>query len=278
MKRVLAALAALLVLGSALPAFAAAKPSPTPPPLEIETEVIRDVPEEVQQLLDLAYSELEETNGKNLGKRNKYTKWRNNGEWGWCGGFITWCLLELGVPQKEWAKTETGEVEGLRHVKEGGVGKLVTGYLRMNRTTMIPQKGFIAVFGNGSNKYVQGMTPNYHVGLVWDVELLESGVYRVTTIEGNVSLNFTDGEGKRHKAAHTVRMYTRDYDPNAELKKNVSLVPEEERDREESVLFSYGYTYNNPALYISKFLMPWVPSQYPPADEPAADAPAEAAP
>ena len=181
MKRVLAALAALLFLGSALPAYAAAKPSPTPPPLEIEAEVIREVPEEIQQLLDLAYSELVETNGKNLGTRNKYTKWRNNGQWGWCGGFITWCLLELGVPQKEWAKTETGEVEGLHHVKEGGVGKLVTGYLRMNRTTMTPQKGFIVVYGKVKGNGL------WHVGLVYDVQRLPDGT------SARISANGSEG-------------------------------------------------------------------------------------
>ena len=82
----------------------------------------------------------------------------------------------------------------------------------------------------------------------------------MTTIEGNVSLDFTDAEGNRTKSGHTIRMYTRDFDPNAESKKtNLSQVPEEERTQEESLTFSYGYTYKNPAMYITCFLMPWVP-------------------
>ena len=128
----------------------------------------------------------------------------------------------------------------------------------MNRLSFIPQKGFIAVFGNTNSKY--GASEFYHVGLVYDVELLPNGNYRITTIEGNVSLDFTDAEGTRYKASHTVRMYTRDYNPHFEKKKDdLTLVPEEERTREESVIFSYGYTYNNPDMYISYFLMPWVP-------------------
>ena len=55
-------------------------------------------------------------------------------------------------------------------------------------------------------------------------------------------------------------MYTRDYNQNFEKKKDdLSIVPEAERTQEESITFSYGYTYNNPDMYVSYFLMPWVP-------------------
>ncbi len=237
------------------------KATPTPMPPQVPGEVLSELPQTIIDLLDLARSELEEVNGRELKRRNKYTKWRNNGEYGWCGGFVTWCMLELGIPQQEKNKTEKKEVSGIVHVKEAGVGKLYDGYARMNRISSVPQKGFIVVFGNANKKYVKvGATSSYHVGLVYDLELLENGKYRMTTIEGNVSLNFTDAEGKRTKSPHTVRMYTRDFDPNAENPKaNISLVPEEERDREESLTFSWGYTYNNPSMYVTCFLMPWVP-------------------
>lgn len=230
---------------------------------EITKDVVQEVPEGIQAVLNTAYAELTETNGKNLKTKNKYTEWRNNYEFEWCGGFITWCMLQEDIPQKEKNKTPKEEVPGLVHVKEAGVGKLYDGYIRMNRVTDVPQKGFIAVFGNGSSKYVStGPTPYYHVGLVYDVELLENGKYRITTIEGNVWLDYKDKEGNRTKAAHTIRMYTRDYDLNAESKKkNLSLIPENERVTEESVVFSYDYTYNNPSLYITCFLMPWIPSE-----------------
>ena len=252
-------LAVLLGFTASAQAAGKSSPTPTPAPRDISAEVVEDIPETIQQLLDLAYGEMIETDAKNLKEKNKYTKWRNNGSYGWCGGFITWCMLELGVPQQEWAKTPKEEVPGIVHVKEAGVGKLVTGYTRMNRLTMIPQKGFIAVFGNGKKfKGTVGATPYYHVGLVYDVKELSPGKYRITTIEGNVDTPRT----KEYKhAAHTVRMYTRDYDMNADRKQNISLVPEEERTQEETRLFSYDYSYGNENLYISMFLMPWIPDE-----------------
>ena len=116
----------------------------------------------------------------------------------------------------------------------------------MNRITDIPQKGFLCVYGNtgegGSGKY-------YHIGLVYDVKKLSAGKYRITTIEGNVK-------------GRTVRMYVRDYDMNAEKKeKNMPLVPVEERDQEESDIFSYNYAYKNRKMYITHFLMPWIPEE-----------------
>lgn len=261
LKRASVLVLAFLLLFSST-ALAAKKPkaTATPAPPQVPAEVLDELPQTIIDLLELAESELLDVNGKELKKKNKYTKWRNNGEYGWCGGFITWCMLELGIPQQEKNKTEKKEVSGLVHVKEAGVGKLYDGYLRMNRIGSLPQKGFIVVFGNGSKKYVKtGVTPYYHVGLVWDLQLLPDGRYRMTTIEGNVSTDFTDADGKRTKSPHTVRMYTRDFDPNADQKSNLTLVPEDERDREESLTFSWGYTYNNPAMYVTCFLMPWVP-------------------
>ena len=239
----------------------AAKATPTPAPREITEDVIQEVPETIQTMLDLAYSELMEVDGKELKTKNKYTKWRNNYDYGWCGGFVTWCMLEVGIPQQTWNKTPKNEVSGLVHVKEAGVGKMVTGYTRMSRTTRIPQKGFVVVYGN-TNKKFAGMTPLYHVGLVYDVEKLTNGKYRLTTIEGNVSMKFKDAEGTLHKATHTVRMYTRDYDPAAEdEKKDLTLVPEEEQTREETNTFTYKYTYDNDSLYVHLFLMPWIPGE-----------------
>ena len=269
----LAVLLLILILVLDIPtAFAKSKSTPTPPPPEVPEEVLQEIPAAIRDVLDLAYNELIEVNGQELKEKNKYTKWRNNYEYGWCGGFITWCMLEKDIPMFDQGKAPKEEVPGLIHMKAAGVGKIYTGYERMNRLSFIPQKGFIAVFGNTNRKY--GASEFYHVGLVYDVELLPNGNYRIATIEGNVSLDFTDAEGIRHKAGHTVRMYTRDYNPHFEKKKDdLTLVPEEERTREESVIFSYGYTYNNPDMYISYFLMPWVPGD-PTLDLVPASAPA----
>ena len=70
---------------------------------------------------------------------------------------------------------------------------------------------------------------------------------------------------------HTIRMYTRDYDLDMASdkklkKKDMTLVPEDERDREEDTLFSYGYAYPKKHMYITIFLMPWIPDEA--AEEP----------
>ena len=123
------------------------KKTPTPAPVPVTQDVIDEVPETIQSVLDLAYGEWETLAGKALKRSNKYTKWRSNYEFGWCGGFVTWLMLEHDIPQKAWTEIEEAEVPGIVHVKEAGVGKLVTGYLRMNRVTNMPQKGFLVVYG-----------------------------------------------------------------------------------------------------------------------------------
>ena len=248
MKRALALMLVLILCCST--SLAAKKKAPEYTAREITTEVVQEIPAEIQNMLDIAYEQMIETDGKNLKEKNKYTKWRNDYKFEWCGGFVTWCMLEAGIPMEEKNKIEDGEVEGLFHVKEAGVGKLYDGYARLNRITRVPQKGYIAVYGNEGSG---GSTPYYHVGLVYDVEKLSDGIYRITTIEGNVK-------------GHTIRMYIRDYDLNKasdkKLKpKDMSLVPEEERDREETNIFSYGYAYSKKNMYITIFLMPWIPEE-----------------
>ena len=253
----------LLALGLALCCLsgnalaAGKKKTPTPAPVPVTPYVIEEVPETIQGVLDLAHAEWEELEGKALKRSNKYTKWRSNYPFGWCGGFITWLMLQFDVPMKVWTEIEEGEVPGIVHVKEAGVGKLVTGYLRMNRTTNMPQKGFIVVYGQ------TGKNGLMHVGLVWDIEVLPDGRYRLTTIEGNMS--------------NTVKMYVHDYDMNAERKtRNLSAIPQEERTREEDRTFSYRLQDKN--WYINCFLMPWVPEEYGYGPEwtapPAAETPA----
>ena len=248
MKRALALMLVLILCCST--SLAAKKKTPEYTAREITTEVVQDIPAEIQNVLDIAYEQLIETDGKNLKEKNKYTKWRNDYKFEWCGGFVTWCMLEAGIPMEEKNKIQDGEVEGLFHVKEAGVGKLYEGYAKLNRITRVPQKGYIAVYGNEGSG---GSTPYYHVGLVYDVEKLSDGKYRITTIEGNVK-------------GHTVKMYVRDYDldkasDKKQKPKDMTLVPKEERDREETNIFSYGYAYTKKNMYITIFLMPWIPEE-----------------
>ncbi|MBQ2701129.1 MAG: CHAP domain-containing protein [Clostridia bacterium] len=224
------------------PALAAkSKATPTPAPVEISQEV-QIPPEEVQAYLDIAYNEWETLAGKTLKKVNKYTEWRGKGiGFGWCGGFATWCMMQADIPMDVLEKVKKIEepVEGIYHVKEASVGKLLRGYQEINRSTRVPQPGYLLIYGvrQSANKTV-------HVGMVYDVEALGNGKYRLTTIEGNMS--------------NRVKMYVHDYDMYAkDWTKNLSAIPKEERTREENSYFNYKM--QSDKWYVNCFLMPWIP-------------------
>ena len=244
--RVTALLLALLFLCSAAPALAAkkVKPTATPAPLEIPGDQV-DPPEQIQHLLEIVYNEWKTVNGKDQGKKNKYTTWYNNYPWGknkWCAGFVTWCMLEAGIPQAfedEIMQLEEGVApEPVYHVKSSKPTTMVPGYLHMHRTSAIPQRGFIVQYGQKNNRYT-------HVGFVYDVVPNADGTYRLTCIEG--------------ATMNTVRMYIYDYDPTAKREKNILLVPAEERTETESRILTYKRHGSDKSWYVNCFLMPWVP-------------------
>lgn len=250
-------LACLIVFSSA--SASSSKPTATPAPVEIDTE-IANPPEIIQNLLEIAYHEWETTEGKKLKRSNKYTKWWNNYEWEWCAGFTTWCTLEAGIPQDDeknilsWKEgTVEGDIDGIYSCKASSPTKLIHTFLHMHRTTMIPQKGFIVLYGEENNYKV-------HVGIVYDVQKLENGKYRLTTIEGNMS--------------GTVRMYMADYEPvdvyhiyhkqkQSPKTSNLSPVPEEERNGEIGRMRTYDLRYKSKnkkkPWYVTCFLMTWLP-------------------
>ena len=248
-------LLALTLLACMLcPAAQAATATPTPAPILLEEEVLQP-PALIQSMLDIAYGEWQALDGKTLKKCNKYTEWRGKGvSFGWCGGFITWCMLDAGVPMEEleyFKKSAGGDgfypAQGIMHVKEASVGKLLRGYQLMNRTSQVPQKGYLLVYGCSYNKTI-------HIALVYDVEALGEGRYRITTLEGNMS--------------NRVKMYVHDYDMNAgDWQHNLSAVPEAERTQEETAAFDYTVPSSKPRnsaskkapYYVNCFLMTWVP-------------------
>ena len=123
-----------------------ATPEPTavPDPDQPQTEI----PQEIQQVLDIAHNEWETLSGKTLSQSNKYTWWRcgKGCKFGWCGGFVTWCMLEGGIPMDE-LQDIPEQVGSVYHVKEASVGKLLKGYQQLGRTTQIPQPGYAVVYG-----------------------------------------------------------------------------------------------------------------------------------
>ena len=220
-------------------------------------------PPEIQQVLDIAYAQWQETAGKNLTDKNKFTEWRGKGyKFQWCGGYVTWCMLEAGIPMMTLGEFQSAAKQsddrlvlkdGLYHCKEALPSKILSGYQYMERVTAVPQKGFIIIYGTSWNETV-------HTALVYDVEELGEGKFRITTLEGNVKNNGTP---------NSITMYVRDYDMNVEVnvnaKKstNLTAVPEDERTVEGA-----DYTlmegvpasgYKSQMYYVYCFLMPWVP-------------------
>lgn len=255
--KIFARMIALMLLMTMLcPVALAAKATPTPPPVEIESTVV-EPPAEIQKMLDIAYAEWATLGGEKLPNVNKFTEWRGKGyKFEWCAGYVTWCMMEAGIPMEELAdikakgdENDIWHVDGLYHCKEASPGKLLRAYQIMERTTMVPQKGFIVVYGCSFNKVI-------HAGFVYDVEDLGGGKYRITTLEGNIK--------------DSIKMYVRDYDMNAEINTNktkstnLTEVPEDERtvegadytlmDGKPSTGTNGRYMY-----YVNRFLMPWVP-------------------
>lgn len=259
MRRSIRAVTLALILFLLTPALAQAAATPTPPPIAVRQEVL-EPPAIIQDVLDIAYNEWQTLNGKKLKKVNKYTEWRGKGiGFGWCGGFITWCMMEAGVPMDELEVLRdraklTGSGfdprEGVYHVKEASVGKLLRGYQLMDRSTNVPQKGYLLVYGCSYNKTI-------HVALVYDVEPLGEGRFRLTTLEGNM--------------ASRVKMYIHDYDMNTpEREKNLSEPPAEARLLPVTDCLQYDVPASTPngssggkkyPYYVNCFLMPWLPEE-----------------
>ena len=242
-KWILILAAALLAFsGSTAQAAKKASPTPTPPPVALENTT-DEPPQQIQDYLDIAYQEWVEHGGKRLKNPNKFTEWRGKGiKFGWCGGYVTWCMMEAGIPMETLEKTEEKPVEGVVHVKEASVGKLLRGYQRMGRSTDIPKKGFLAVYGAVSYNLT------IHIGIVYDVEDLGNGKYRLTTLEGNMGSK--------------IRMFVHDYDRFAEDRtKNLTPPPDEYQTEEESEAFSYKVVKDDhkKSYWINCFLMPWIP-------------------
>lgn len=261
MKHYLRLIALILMITLACPAALAATATPTPPPVQIESSVVTP-PAEIEAMLDIAYREWEALAGEKLPNVNKFTEWRGKGyKFEWCAGYVTWVMMEAGIPMQELEDIKTAakgtedglfHPEGIYHCKEASPGKLLRAYQLMERATMVPQKGFIIIYGCSYNKVI-------HAGFVYDVEDLGGGKYRITTLEGNIN--------------DSVKMFIRDYDMNAEVNTNskkstnLSEVPENERTIPAAKNVDYTVMSGKPSsstdgkymYYVNRFLMPWVP-------------------
>ena len=245
-------LISLLVCVVLLPACGTAEavPTATPEPLQISAS-LSEPPELILQMIEIARMEWESVGGKALPKSNKYTKWVNDSEWGWCAGFTSWCAMKAGVPQESLSgilKKPEGEAEPVYTCSAVSPGKLLRAFQHMHRTTMIPRKGYFVIYGDRRNF-------STHIGLVCDVQLLENGRYRLTTIEGNMR--------------SAVRMYIAAYEPvdvyheqnHFPKTSNLFPVPASERDGEDTKERLYHIRVSDADgsdWYVTCFLMTWI--------------------
>ena len=188
--------------------------------------VDQNVPTEpVKKAIAIALAEWEAFGEKKLGKTNKYTKWYCNKEcsFGWCGAFIGWAMDEAGVDMCYWADAVPVGEEDSFAIREAGVGKILTGYTKLERLTRIPRPGYLNIYGvrKKSNKTV-------HVGLITDVEPIDGERYLLTTVEGNIGTKI-----KRYQYYYDAS------DQAREAQENIFPI-EKEKQTQEGINYTYA--------------------------------------
>ena len=167
------------------------------------------MPERVKAFVYVARREYLENQRQRLPRANEYTKWyyRSNKEVGWCSVFTIWCANASGtepIPEEDAVNVQDTQTLFLR---EGQVGNQYDGFQALGRFTGIPRPGYLVIYANMKNAYLVT-----HIGVVTEVSALPGGLFRVTTVEGNMS--------------NTVKCYTYLYDS----KKSNHLLTAETRD------------------------------------------------
>lgn len=195
-------------------------------------------PDLIQSAIDIALKEWTELDGQKLSKEpkgNKYNKWWGYAV-GWCGAFAGYCLDTAGIPMdsedaiNKLKPLDSGEPHAIR---AAGVPKLDTGYTNLGRVTKIPRPGYLVIYGSVKDSYGYK-----HVGLVTDAVDLGDGVFRVSTVEGNMG--------------STVKRYCYLYDSRNMTHQNLSAVPAEEQTEAK-----VNYTPHQDTWHVTEFCMTW---------------------
>ena len=143
-----------------------------------------NLPERAKAFVYVARREFLKNQRHWLPRANEYTIWyyRSKKEVGWCSVFTIWCANASGtdpIDEEDAAGTPDDAVVFFR---EGQVGNQYDGFLKLNRFVGIPRPGYLVIFANLENTYLYT-----HVGIMTDAVDLGGGLYRVTTVEGNMS-------------------------------------------------------------------------------------------
>ena len=178
-------------------------------------------PEKIKALVYVARKEYYDTRRARLPKYNKYAKWYygKKKEVGWCSVFTIWCANASGNdPIKKNAIDDAGITDSdVVFFREGQVGNQYDCFQKLGRFTGVPRVGYPVIYGDLSNSY-----RTTHIGIVVDVADRGNGIYRITTVEGNMS--------------NSVKSYCYLYDSNADnhtvgvekgrkIQKNMSELP-----------------------------------------------------
>ena len=181
------------------------------------------MPERIKALIYVARREFYLNQRARMPKYNQYTKWYygKKKEVGWCSVFTIWCANASGIEPVQEETLATVPAKGVVLFREGQVGNQYDGFSKLGRFTDVPRPGYLVIYGDLSNGY-----RTTHIGVVVDAVDQGDGLYRVTTVEGNMS--------------NTVKSYTYLYDANKanstvgvekgkKLQKNMSVLPAEQQ-------------------------------------------------
>ncbi len=197
------------------------------------------LPHLIRAAIDLALGEWEENLGKTFTDRNKYTIWycgKGAGcHFGWCGGFVGYCLDKAGVPMDDYNESYPHEGGVPYAVFAAGVGKILKGYTKMERLSEVPRPGYLVIYGQ-RKRY-----DTIHVGMITDVTDREDGTYVIRTVEGNVSSR--------------IKRYCYLYDSTNTDQHNYSALPEDEWTERDI----YQYTIHQKDWFIYRFCATWLP-------------------
>lgn len=196
-----------------------------------------EMPEVIRDAVALGLAEWQEMLGTSIPKSNKYTYWYcgRKCEFGWCGGFVNYVLDTAGVPMEKRNDSRLQEGGHPYAVREAAVPKILEGFTRMDRLTMVPQPGYEIIYGR------TGGYGTIHVGLVTAVTPLGEGKYTIETVEGNV--------GPR------IRRYSFVYDAWAEdVERNITPLPQEQQTQPD--VFTYR-PHLDGAWYVNWFGQTW---------------------
>ncbi len=204
--------------------------------IQCDVTVTEDaMPALIRSALDIALTEWEQNLGNTFTQNNKYTKWYCGVpcKFGWCGGFVTYCLAMAGVPMFDGYEDCVPVSGGAPYsVREAGVGKILTGFTKMERMTRVPKPGYLVVYGE------RGRNGLMHIAMITDVSEYADGVYMLKTVEGNLSSR--------------IKRYCYLYDMNADPERNMKTLPESEQTDS-----AFQYKLHQDNWYVNQFCMTW---------------------